>query len=136
VFAETQLQSIAARNAAGFDINDNSTNNRLVFRAFTTGSSDQLTARSGGSTSAAISSATTPSLSNRKSAMSYRVDDFAITSAGSSPNTDTSGAIPVLNSQMLIGSAQSSSEFLGGTIRRLTYWPQRLSSSTLQTITQ
>ena len=136
VFAETRLQSTVARNAAGIDLNDNSTNNRSIFRAFTTGSFDQYIARSGGSTVATIASANLPSLLLRKSAIAYRVDDFALTAEGLAPNTDTSGAVPVGVNQAFIGSALSGTEFLGGHVRRLTYWPQRLSNSTLQQITQ
>ncbi len=136
VFAETRLQSTVARNAAGIDLNDNSTNNRSIFRAFTTGSFDQYIARSGGSTVATIASANLPSLLLRKSAIAYRVDDFALTAEGLAPNTDTSGAVPVGVNQAFIGSALSGTEFLGGHVRRLTYWPQRLSNTTLQQITQ
>jgi hypothetical protein len=136
MFIETQLQSTVARNAAGVDLNDNSTNNRSIFRAFTTGSFDQYIVRSGGSAVATIASASTPSFLVRKSTIAYKVDDFAITAEGLTPNTDTSGAVPVAVNQAFIGSALSGTEFLGGHVRRLTYWPTRLSNSTLQTITR
>jgi hypothetical protein len=136
VLVETRLQSTVARNAAGIDLNDNSTNNRLIFRAFTTGSFDQYIARSGGSTVATIASANIPSLLLRKSAIAYRVDDFALTAEGLAPNTDTSGAVPVGVNQAFIGSALSGTEFLGGHIRRLCYWNQRLPNSTLEAITR
>ena len=136
VFVETQLQSTSARNAAGFDINDNSTNNRSIFRAFTTGSFDQYLVRSGSSTVVTIASATAPTLVTRKSIIAYKINDFAITADRLAPNLDTSGAVPVAVTQMFIGSAQAGAEFMGGTIKRLTYWPVRLATPTLQAITQ
>jgi hypothetical protein len=136
VFAETQLQSTSARNAAGFDINDNSTNNRSIFRAFTTGSFDQYLVRSGSSTVVTIASTTAPTLVTRKSISAYKINDFAITADGLAPNLDTSGAVPVAVTQMFIGSAQAGAEFMGGTIKRLTYWPVRFADNTLQQITQ
>ena len=68
-------------------------------------------------------------------AAAYKLDDYAISAAGSAPSTDTSGALPVSINQLSIGN-QLNGEFLNGTIKRLTYWPQRLPNSTLQAITQ
>ena len=136
VFAETQLQSIAARNAAIVDINDATSNNRNIIRAFTTGSGDQLTIRSGNTTVATLSSSSGPGLITRRTAGAYRVDDFSFTAQGLAPAIDTSGAVPASLTQMLIGSALSISEPLGGTIKRLTYWPVRLGNNVLQVITQ
>jgi hypothetical protein len=67
----------------------------------------------------------------------YRANDFAYTKNGASPATDTSGTTPTV-SQLNIGSrpAFGNTGYLNGTIRRLTYWPQRLPNSTLQQITQ
>jgi hypothetical protein len=136
VFAETQLQSIAARNAAGFDINDNSTNNRTVFRALTSSVTDQVVIRSASSvvfSPANVSPA--PTMASRKSAVGYKVNDYIFTAIGNVGYTGTTGAVPVSVSQMLVGCEQGPIAYLGGTIRRLTYWPQRLSNSTLQAIT-
>jgi hypothetical protein len=136
VFAETQLQSIAARIVAGFDINDTSTNNRIVFRALTASVVDQATIRSASSTvfsPANVSPA--PTTATRKSAVAYKANDFMFTAVGSAGYTGATGAVPVGVSQMLVGYEQGPAGYLGGTISRLTYWPQRLPNSTLQTLT-
>jgi len=133
-FAETQLASTSARGAAGFDANDGSTNNRIIFRAFTTGSADQCVIRSASSTVATLTSAS-PTTATRKSAIAYKVNDFAFTSAGQTPVTDTAGAVPTGLSVVLLGSGSGTSEFLGGYLRRITYYPRRLSGSELQGIT-
>lgn len=136
MFAETQLQSTAARNAAIVDINDATSNNRNIIRAFTTGSADQITIRSGNTTVATLSSGSGPGLITRRTAGAYRVDDFSFTAQGLAPAIDTTGAVPASPTQMLIGSALSLSEPLGGTIKRITYYPTRLPNTTLQTLTK
>jgi hypothetical protein len=71
----------------------------------------------------------------KRAAFAYRVNDYARSYNGAAPTTDTSGNLPVGIDRLGIGS-HSSSSHLNGHIRRLTYWPQRLSNSTLQAITQ
>jgi hypothetical protein len=68
-------------------------------------------------------------------AIAYKASDFAVTSNGSAPATQTSGSVPTGVNQMQIGSAVGGSEFLCGTIRRIAYYPVRLPNSTLQALT-
>ena len=131
LFAETQLASAAARNAASFDVNDGGTNNRVIFRALTTGGADQVVVRSGGATVATLASASSPTVAVRKSAIAYKLDDFAFTAAGLTPVIDTLGAVPVSVNQMLIGFAAGPGEYLGGHLRRISYFPRRLTNSEL-----
>jgi hypothetical protein len=49
--------------------------------------------------------------------------------------TNTTGTLPNVMTQLIIGTGFPGKQF-NGTIRRLTYWPARLPDSTLQTITQ
>lgn len=72
---------------------------------------------------------------NYSIAAAYKLDDYAISAAGSSPSTDTAGALPVGINQLGIGN-QLNGEHINGTIRRLTYWPVRLGNTVLQQITQ
>lgn len=65
----------------------------------------------------------------------YSLDDFAWTLNAGSIRTDTAGSLPVVN-QLGIGQRLDSTGFLNGTLRRLCFWPQRLSNTTLQQITQ
>jgi hypothetical protein len=69
-----------------------------------------------------------------KTASVYKLDDFAIVANASSAVVDTSGSIPT-NDRANIGS-RIAGTYLNGLIRRLTYWPTRLSNSTLQQLTQ
>jgi len=65
---------------------------------------------------------------------SYKLNDFAATRNGGTLITDAAGITPT-TTRLVIGS-QSASNYLNGTIRRLTFFPQRLANSTLQAITQ
>jgi hypothetical protein len=49
---------------------------------------------------------------------------------------DTSAAMPTALSEIRIGAARTGGAAINTTISRLTYWPQRLSNSTLQEITR
>jgi hypothetical protein len=142
VFAETQLPAGSATNTSGrsiIDINDGSTNNRIGLRAISSGTTgDQFTIRSGNTTVAQFASnGTAVSSVARKIAAVYKLDDFASWATGAtSAATDTSGALPIGVNQLGIGSVTAGGEYLSGTIKRLTYWPVRLSNTTLQQITQ
>lgn len=82
-----------------------------------------------------ISSGTlTPSLTSKITG-AYKVNDFARAVNGSSLGTDSSGTVPTL-SQMLIGTGSAGVSELCGTIKRLTFFPQRLPNSTLVALTQ
>ena len=67
--------------------------------------------------------------------LAYALNNVNAASGGTLSTQDNSAAIPTVN-QALIGYVSSSSDTLNGHIRRLTYWPQRLSNTTLQAVTQ
>ena len=73
-----------------------------------------------------------------KLSTAYKVDNFAAVRNGGTVGTDTLGSVPISVSQMNLGTNTSgtSSSYINGTIRRLTYWPQRLPNATLQEITR
>lgn len=81
-----------------------------------------------------ISSGTISPSATSKIAGAYKVNDFARAVNGLSPGTDTSGTVPTVN-QMLIGTGSAGVLPLCGTIRRLAYYPRRLSNIELQMIT-
>jgi hypothetical protein len=68
-----------------------------------------------------------------RSATAYAASDRAFTLNGVTPASGA-GSLPTAT-QLEIGSSFGGGS-LNGTIRRLTYWPQRLPNSTLQAITQ
>jgi hypothetical protein len=77
----------------------------------------------------------TPSFTSYdKYAASYKFNDFAASLNGGAVATDTVGVLPVVN-QLQIGN-QGGSIQLNGYIKRLTYYPQALTSANLQAITR
>jgi hypothetical protein len=71
-----------------------------------------------------------------KTAVAYAVDNYAKSTNGSTSATDVSGALPIGINQLEIGSAEARNIPLNQAIKRLTFWPTRLSNTTLQQISQ
>jgi hypothetical protein len=69
-----------------------------------------------------------------KTTGAYKLNDFAATRTDGTLVIDTSGIIPT-TSRLVIGN-QNASNYINGTIKRLTYWPVRLGNNVLQQITQ
>jgi hypothetical protein len=72
---------------------------------------------------------------NYKYANAYQVNDFASVVNGGSAIVDTSGTLPVVNSLFLGVNAVGNSAFLNGTIRKIAFWPKRVSNAELQGLT-
>ena len=68
-----------------------------------------------------------------KSAFAVKANDFAVSGNGGAVSTDTVGTLPAMN-QLLIGQKLSAA-VLNGHIRRLSYFPRRLSNAELQGLT-
>ena len=69
-----------------------------------------------------------------KNALAYKVNDLAGSVNGGSVQTDTSATIPSVTA-LQIGSLAAFGSPFNGTIRRITYYPRRLSNAELQAIT-
>ena len=67
--------------------------------------------------------------------IAYKANSFTFSIGGALSDSDTSGTVPTVD-RITLGSLPNGLSVLNGTIKRLTYWPQRLSDSTLQAITQ
>jgi hypothetical protein len=118
--------------AASF--NDGTSNNRIQ-NGFLTSSLAGFEVSTGGATQVGIY----PNASNvltRRLATGFRANDFAVSVNGGAINIDTSGTVPTVDRLRFGDKTGSPTNNLFGTIRRLTYWPQRLSNTTLQQITQ
>jgi len=64
----------------------------------------------------------------------YKLNDFASSLNGSAAATDTSGTIPAVT-QLFLGRRADGANILNGHLRRITYYPRRLSNAELQSIT-
>jgi hypothetical protein len=70
-----------------------------------------------------------------KTSVSYKFNDLLASTNGSVPATDTSATLPLVNA-CIIGSRYDNSNHINGYIKRLTYYPQALTSANLQAITR
>lgn len=70
-----------------------------------------------------------------KFAGAYKENDFAATTNGSAVSTDTSGLLPSGINQLRIG-AQATAGTLNGHIRRIAYYPSRLTNEQLVALTR
>jgi hypothetical protein len=131
VFAEASPKSGTA--FVGF--NDGTTSNRI--RLAHTGTSAAIAVNvTGGALQFSINSgaASFPVNTQGKAALAMKASDFALVGNTSSVVTST-GLMPSMN-QATIGSAIGVTTVDKRPIRRLTYWPTRLSNEVLQRITQ
>lgn len=71
---------------------------------------------------------------NYKVSVGYKVNDFAFVKDGAAVATDTSGNVPSVG-LLSIGKTNSQSSQHNGTIKRIAYYPKRLSDANLVAIT-
>jgi hypothetical protein len=90
---------------------------------------------SAGTTSAELTGVTITANTTVKAAAAYSADSFAFSTNGGAPATDNTGAVPVGVSLLGIGQLGINTEYLNGHIRRITYYPVRLSDLQLQALT-
>jgi hypothetical protein len=112
-------------------IDNGSATDRFILRndAF----ANTFAAQVGGNTQASFNGATNTA-NFVKTAFGYATNNIAISNSGSLPSTDTSCLVPIVNT-MRIGMFSNGALQLNGTIRKITYYPQRLSNAELVEIT-
>jgi hypothetical protein len=77
-----------------------------------------------------------------KAVSAYKVNDFAAVANGGAVGTDTSGTVPSTIGTLLIGNgwsnggATAANEYLNSTIRKIAFYPTRLSNAQLQALTR
>jgi len=117
------------------DVNDGTINNRTrLFRATTTTAVSLSVNTSGSAQVSAITSGTFAQGTAKKAAVSYKINDFSVVGSGSAAGTDTSGIVSVVD-RLTIGAQYDNAGYLNSYIKRLTYYPQALTSSNLQAVT-
>ena len=140
LYGEAQgFQSTASATALAV-ISDATLSNRweIDLRAGTAGGAGRTTITSNGSNSFDTSNVASPVFvinQNYKIASAAAANNFGYSFGGGVAVQDSSGAMPISPDRMEIGN-RSNALVLNGSIRRLTYWPQRLGNEVLQTITQ
>ena len=114
-------------------LNDNTSNNRLE-NGFLTSTLAGYEVTASGSAQVGVYPNAASALT-RRLATNYQLNNFAACVNGGSVSTDTSGIVPTVNQLRIGDRVAGGTQNLNGTIKRLTYWPTRLSNTTLQSIT-
>jgi hypothetical protein len=115
-------------------ISDNTANN--IFLPFVnSGGTSFVNVISGTVTSANLNAGAVTVNAVTKLATVYRVNDFAASQNGAVPTVDTSGAVPVGANRLDLGwAAPYGGLFLNGHLRRLFFYPTRLTNAQLQAL--
>jgi hypothetical protein len=72
----------------------------------------------------------------RKTAAVYKVNDFALSGDGGAVAVDTSGLLPVGVDRLALGTSwTATTNFLGGHIKKIAYYPLRVTNAQLQGLT-
>jgi hypothetical protein len=128
LYADINPRALAT--TSGISINDNTVSNRI--RLATTSVSDQGTVTTSGTDQAVINGGTPVANTNMRLALGYKVNDFGLSLNASTTSTDTVGTVPVVN-QLQIGAETTSRGNL--TLKKVAYYPAKLTSAQLQAIT-
>jgi hypothetical protein len=126
----TYVDATARQNGSyAFQITDGTNNNYIVGGRYASSGSSALAATNG-----VIQANFGSGALVAKTAFAYKFNDFAVSTNAGTVATDTSGVIPLVN-QIRIGAARDGGVNLNGTIKKLSYYPARLTNEQLQALT-
>ena len=115
--------------------NDTTANNtQNLFQSQTVATKASQNMLSGGVNPGRIDSGGAYSNATAKAATVFAASDRAISVNGTAATTSTSGALPTSITRLELG-GNGGFNYLNGYLRRITYYPRRLSNAELQTIT-
>jgi hypothetical protein len=134
IYVEALHGAIPSAAAMAVEIGDGTNNNRHA--VFTVGgASCNYYNFVGGVSQATISAPAFAANVVGKFAVGYAVNDFQTVGNGTLGGADTSGSLPTNLNKMFIGNNVGTASFWGGWLRRITYYPRRLTNAELQTLT-
>ena len=138
VFAEGSVaQPASGGNQFFFRSSESSYNNSVVLNVQSSGFASLSTAAGGVFDGIASSSTALSANTMAKFAGAYAANNLGLSLNGATAVTDATATMPTVQTRADIGSDHAGANRVKqGTIKRLTYWPQRLSNFTLQSITQ
>jgi len=134
LFAEIQRSSAVNANTQVASFSDGTLNNRFGLRLDANGITSTLTSVNSGVLDGVVQVATGVAGSNIRQIGAAELNNYQLAVNGVPGTTDTAALVPTVN-QFEIGQVTATGYF-NGTIRRLTYWPQRLPNNTLIALTR
>jgi hypothetical protein len=135
LYAEYSRLATSTANSGmfAFSVNDGGANNIISLSNNFGGTSDRFVVLASASAQAVISVGTATTAFVKK-AGTYKVNSFQLSKNGTLGTEDTSGIVPVVD-RAGIGCYGNGVEPLNGTIKKLAYFPRRLSDAELTSIT-
>jgi hypothetical protein len=124
-------------NYWSLEISNNTTQNYIAFlRGGSVSQRNQMAVAANNVSQASIAdSSAFVSKSFNKQVGAYKVNDFAATANGNSVGVDSDGVLPVVD-RMKIGFSSFAGVFaLNGTIKKIAFWPKRLTNTELAALT-
>ena len=128
-----ELSVLALRSdgsvSSALRVDDGTASNRYVLRFGTVITGADFFVNVNGSSVVDTNSVGVTANVNAKYSYAYKVNDFAFTQNAASPFTDTLGVLPSVNTLTFAG------DFFNGTIKKIAYYPVRLTNAQLQALT-
>jgi hypothetical protein len=118
-----------------FALSDGTTSNVIQITRNNSSGNARMSVISGGVAQAAADATAWTLNATTKAALAYATSDFAIVANGGAATTDTSGTVPTVDRLRLAVAGDAIGGFLNGYLRRIVYYPRRLSNAELQSIT-
>lgn len=139
LFAEHSVYSFGGSGAFPrvLDFNNNTDDNDFIrFRYVQSTSNFGIVVANGGVLQVGMGTGTLSLNSVYKSAVGLKADDYIFYNNNSLIATDNSGSMPIGLTHMCIGRQRTSAfSLLNGHIRKIAYYPKRLSNETLRSLT-
>jgi hypothetical protein len=128
--------AITGTNFTIYSINDTTSNNEVLSRFLGSSTITQSYGSNGGAANQwAISGASTAVGTHKKIVTAYAINDVAFSDSGATASTDMSALLISNMTQLQIGVERSSSQPLNGTIKKIAYYPKRLTNAEIQGVT-
>jgi len=135
VYAEGRTSStVATANYSIFSITDGTAANRIQCRLSNAATNTNFIVRTS-DVNVFNSVAADYSPNNRRMALAYKASDFAGVRDGGVVATGASGAVPAVNFLNIGSTSPANTETLNGTIRKIAFYPARLTNAQLQALT-
>lgn len=117
-----------------FSTDDGTTSNRVI-TYFNAANSPAFRVVSGGVDQANFAAGSIAQNATFRLSAAYQLNNFAASLNGAATVTDTSGTVPTVQTTARLGANVSGATIINGYLRRIAYYPRRLSNNELQAIT-
>jgi len=133
LYAEYNIP-VAVQNQNAVALTDGTNNNRMIIRAANSSTQTIFIGVDTSVTQWSAALAAAPTNATTKSSFAYATNDIAWVRNAGTVGTDATATIPTVN-QLKLGADGDGTSRLSGWLRRVTYYPRKLSSAELQAIT-